>query len=300
MYYYEEVAKHSKSFNEDEEADLKKRLIESRIGFQRELFSRALAIEKIRTRVLNTNSPALLTNDFNTKKKGNNAKVSKRVVETLKEEPPSIDKLIACNFKCDFLEKIMDGLEGTDEAKKYLAEARRIENLFAESVLMMAVKMAANSNPDDMDDGIQTANLAVVEASQKYDPTRHKTKFVTYAHHKIRYALIHNKNEIPTVSMDSHGDRFEEKSVQNMIPDESESVESLVIRKSSIQEIESLMGLFLNPMESDIIYYRYLHDDEVMPFKEVRKMLEPRRRVSRHKLIELEKSAISKIKLYLR
>lgn len=86
-----------------------------------------------------------------------------------------------------------------DKMKEYMKDLYATEDdSLVVSVLPLAVKIAKTfAKHRELDDLIQVANLAVVQAQKTYDPE--KSKFTTYVYRKIIWALLSyvKKNDTP-------------------------------------------------------------------------------------------------------
>ena len=157
------------------------------------MFSHESVIRAIVNELNSCSSKASASREFNSNRKGFNKKIEQNIDKTLSsldKVPLSerIDLLVSCNFREEWLLKTIlpraAVLPGT-----IIPEIRRLEGILVRSCLKLAVRLAvAFKGKVGLKDAIQQANLELVDAARKFDPTRN-TRFVTYAHQKVRWRL---------------------------------------------------------------------------------------------------------------
>jgi RNA polymerase sigma factor (sigma-70 family) len=314
--YYEDVGNFQDNLEREDERELVNRLANVRFDLREALFAVEGMPELIVKTVKSLTSVASVTDDFNSNKQGNNSIVEKRVKDLLAEpETKSVGDLHLCNFRMEWLFSLLEQLEVDSISKAHIEYFKHameeMEKRLVSSCLKMAVRLAMeNRGRMHHEDAVQCANLALVEASKKFDP-KAGVRFNTYAHHKVLFRMKQKLMEDPFgivhvprsaeveegtgswFSLEEDVDVGRQRSLADMLPDEGPSLDEDVDRNLIRDSLKQSLGRFLTEQEAEIIFIRYLSSGKMLTYQEVSDTM--KNSLTRERIRQIEDRALKKL-----
>lgn len=314
--YYEDVKNYQNNLTKKEESDIIKALSDTRFSLKDAIFSIPEVPDKIIENLKKITSVASVAESFNSNKKGNNTLV-KTKIENILSKKVTIKDLHDCNFRIDWLITTIlptvsvpaGNLNWITITKEKLLE---LENRLVGSCLKMAVKLALNNRgKHSHEDAIQIANLALVEAAKKFDPSI-KVKFNTYAYYKIVFKMKQSQMENPFgivhipksaeveegagswLSLEEDVDVGRNRPLSEILPNEESDIEDIVNLNLVRNNLKESLGRYLSEQEADIIYFRYLFAGKILTYQEIGTYLP--KSLTRERIRQIEVKALRKLK----
>jgi len=313
--YFADVKQSHITLSSEEQDSISKQLTSARLTFKKNLFKIEAAREIIKRKVNTATSLSGISAEFNSNKAGNNKEVRERITTLLiGGAVPIVLRYLRCNFREDWLIKeVLPSLQPKINLKDFsrlysLSESiLGFENTLVRSTLKVAVQIALkNKGKLPNEEAVQLANLGLVEAVKRFDPSKHNTKFITYAYHKMVFKIKQKNFEDPDsivrakdgggkwLSLEDTLDGGRERRLEEVIPDESPSPEEILRISESPEKIKKILIDNLTDVEADVIFCRYLKFGRVLTYKEVSKNLA--KPLSKERIRQIEELALQKLR----
>jgi RNA polymerase sigma factor (sigma-70 family) len=261
-------------------------------------------------------SKVSVTKNFNSNERGNNRRVEatlERAILALSAATSLENKikiLLSCNFKEDWLLEEIVPKAKVEPPLDLLEQISDRENILIRSCLKLAVGLASTMRGRvELEDAIQQANIALIDAAKKYNPNRN-TRFVTYAHQKIRWRLQLDQwddprdiiriprnrpksSRTPWLSLDEDADFIRSRKLQDVIPNDEHSIERSIEESMAKSKLKKEIIRVLDATELEIIRLRYL-SGRILTYEEVKQSLT--KDMSKQRIAQLETTALEKLR----
>ena len=312
--YFEDVKQSHIVLTSDEQDKISKQLASARQTFKETLFKVEAARDIIYRKIKTATSLSGISSEFNSNKAGNNKEVRGRIDSLLIGQGDPVKRYLKCNFREDWLiREILPQLHTKLGLKDFsrlhgLSESiLGFENTLVRSTLKVAVQIALkNKGKLPNEEAVQLANLGLVEAVKRFDPSKHNAKFITYAYHKMVFKIKQKNFEDPDsivrakdgggkwLSLEDTLDGGRERKLEEVIPDDAPSPEDILRVSESPEKIKKILLDNLTDVEADVIFCRYLKFGRVLTYKEVSKNLS--KSLSKERIRQIEELALQKLR----